>query len=159
MRRYLHHTRALLLHAFEFPLQRNECQYAKTSNKFRMTYNISDKIHRNSVPRRYMSKEDMKEYLKQLMAEGEQWKAIKMVVLGNGRIGKTTLLHSIRQLLTSSQLVCLFLSCFDLRKCNCFSNSWSDAQNPLGRVTPFSFSHTKANLGQPKKTAKLSNLR
>ncbi len=72
---------------------------------------LSDKIHRNSVPRRSdMPKEEMREYLKQLMSEGEQWKAIKMVVLGNGRIGKTTLLHSIHQLLTPSQMVCLFPS-------------------------------------------------
>ncbi len=60
-------------------------------------------VHRNSVPRRIdMSKDEMKNYVEQLMKGSEQWKAMKMVVLGNGRIGKTTLLHSFDQILLPS---------------------------------------------------------
>ncbi len=49
-----------------------------------------------------MTEEEIRRYIKQLMSNGEQWKAIKMVVLGNGRIGKTTLLRSIDQILSPS---------------------------------------------------------
>ncbi len=56
--------------------------------------------HRNSVPRRADMKDcEMREYVEQLISEGEQWKSLKMVVLGNGQIGKTTLLHAFNQLL------------------------------------------------------------
>ncbi len=46
----------------------------------------------------------MRQFLQQLMAEAEEWKAIKMVVLGHGRIGKTTLLHAINQIMDPSSV-------------------------------------------------------
>ncbi len=56
--------------------------------------------HRNSVPRSiHMGKHEMKHYVKELIAGGEQRKAMKLVVLGNGRIGKTTLLRAFDKLL------------------------------------------------------------
>lgn len=49
-----------------------------------------------------MSEEEMRAFISQLIEEGEQWKSMKMVVLGNGRIGKTTLLRTFDQLLDPS---------------------------------------------------------
>ncbi len=66
---------------------------------------------RNSVPRQPdMKAEEMRSLIDQLLKNAEKWNAIKLVVLGNGRIGKTTLLHSINNLLTPSpQEVCFCL--------------------------------------------------
>ncbi len=67
------------------------------------TMNISEKHHRNSVPRiPDMKESEMRNYVQQLINESEPWKSIKMVVLGNGRIGKTTLLRAFDKLLSSS---------------------------------------------------------
>ncbi len=41
-----------------------------------------------------MTKDEMRQYIRQLVEGSEQWKAIKMVVLGNGKVGKTTLLRA-----------------------------------------------------------------
>ncbi len=41
----------------------------------------------------------MREYVKQLLSGSEKWRAMKMVILGNGRIGKTTLLDAFEHLL------------------------------------------------------------
>ncbi len=46
-----------------------------------------------------MRQEQMRQYIQQLIASGEQWKSMKMVVLGNGRIGKTTLLQAFDDIL------------------------------------------------------------
>ncbi len=50
-----------------------------------------------------MKKDDIRKYIQQLISEGEEWKAIKMVVLGNGRIGKTTLLRAFDDILRPDQ--------------------------------------------------------
>ncbi len=54
---------------------------------------------RNSVPRVPMEKDEMRKYIDQLISDSEPWRAIKMVVLGNGRIGKTTLLRYIDKII------------------------------------------------------------
>ncbi len=46
-----------------------------------------------------MSKDDMRRFIQQLISTGEAWKAMKMIVLGNGRIGKTTLLEAFDDIL------------------------------------------------------------
>ncbi len=51
-----------------------------------------------------MSKDEMRTFISQLIQEGEQWKSMKMVVLGNGRIGKTTLLRAFDKLLDPSSI-------------------------------------------------------
>lgn len=38
-------------------------------------------------------------FLSSIVASSEAWRAIKMVILGHGQIGKTTLLSSIKKLL------------------------------------------------------------
>ncbi len=76
---------------------------------------FSGMVHRNNVPRRVDMKEgEMRSHIKRLMSEGEKWKALKMVVLGNGCIGKTTLLRAFDQLLhpDSSFSVCYFFALF-----------------------------------------------
>ncbi len=76
---------------FQFKFQIKPTQY------------YSGMIHRNSVPRKPDMKEDeMRQFIQQLMTDAEEWKAIKMVVLGHGQIGKTTLLHTINQIVTPS---------------------------------------------------------
>ncbi len=45
-----------------------------------------------------MDVEEIRSTIKQLLQEGEKWKSIKLIVLGNGRIGKTTLLRTFDQL-------------------------------------------------------------
>jgi hypothetical protein len=58
---------------------------------------------RNSVPRN--TKEgDIKPFLIELMKNSTPWHSMKLVVLGNGRIGKTTLLDTMLQLLKSSKI-------------------------------------------------------
>ncbi len=51
-----------------------------------------------------MPKAEIKKYIQELMRDAEEWRAIKMVVVGNGRIGKTTLLHSVNDILNSSSI-------------------------------------------------------
>ncbi len=76
----------------------------KITNKNQHQY-FSAMIHRNSVPRRPdMTADEMRQFIQQLMEEAEEWKAIKMVVLGHGRIGKTTLLHAINQIMDPSSV-------------------------------------------------------
>ncbi len=58
-----------------------------------------------------MKKGEMLNFVEQLISGSEQWNAMKLVVLGNGGIGKTTLLRTFDQLLPgSSQKVFLYLS-------------------------------------------------
>lgn len=61
----------------------------------------ASKIQRNSIPQ-HLQDNDIKEFLSQLMKSGEEFRAMKLVVLGNGRIGKTTLLHTIKKILDES---------------------------------------------------------
>jgi Cdc6-like AAA superfamily ATPase len=56
---------------------------------------------RNSVPRS-IKEDDIKSFLHELMKKSTPWHSMKLVVLGNGRIGKTTLLHMMLQLLKTS---------------------------------------------------------
>ncbi len=46
-----------------------------------------------------MTTAEMQNYIEQLIAGSEQWRAMKLVVLGNGGIGKTTLLRAFDRLL------------------------------------------------------------
>ncbi len=75
----------------------------KHTNLFDNFFSFSETVHRNSVPRNVnMKEEEMRNFVEQLIAGSEQWKAMKLVVLGNGRIGKTTLLRAFDQLLPGS---------------------------------------------------------
>ncbi len=66
-----------------------------------------DIIHRNSVPRiEGMDRADMRRYVTQLKEDSKPWKSIKLVVIGHGRIGKTTLLNTFQQILDPKFQVC-----------------------------------------------------
>jgi hypothetical protein len=52
--------------------------------------------------------------MKDLCEQGEKWNTLKLVVLGHGEVGKTTLLHTIRRYLEDTWLVrvCFFIYIF-----------------------------------------------
>lgn len=54
---------------------------------------------RNSIPPHLKSRDEMRKFLFELRRGFEEWRAMKLVVLGHGRIGKTTLLHALKGLL------------------------------------------------------------
>lgn len=56
----------------------------------------ADRIFRNSVSKDLQTEVEMHSFLTELMAKSEEWRAMKLVVLGHGRIGKTTLLREIK---------------------------------------------------------------
>jgi len=62
---------------------------------------------RNSVPQN-LEEEQIQPFLQQLMTSSEAWRAIKLVILGNGRIGKTTMLHAVRRILHEVQACIAF---------------------------------------------------
>ncbi len=55
-----------------------------------------------------MNEGEIRSHITQLLQEGEEWKSIKLIVLGNGRIGKTTLLSTFDELLLPPE-VCFFI--------------------------------------------------
>ena len=57
---------------------------------------------RRSVPRS-MDVKDISPFLNDMMKNSEPWKAIKLVVLGHGRIGKTTMLQILKRLISTNQ--------------------------------------------------------
>lgn len=48
------------------------------------------------APINYLEEKDR---LKELMEANEEWRLMKVIVLGNGRIGKTTFIHFLHKLL------------------------------------------------------------
>jgi len=54
---------------------------------------------RDSVPQGEMEKEKVQLFLQELVKNSEPWKVMKVVVLGHGRIGKTTLLCALHDIL------------------------------------------------------------
>jgi hypothetical protein len=58
---------------------------------------------RNSVPQS-LKKEEIKPFLQELKTASEEWKAMKLIILGKGRIGKTTTLHVIKDILKERQV-------------------------------------------------------
>lgn len=48
---------------------------------------------------RSIEQKHIESFLVDLMKKGEEWRSLKLVVLGNGQIGKTTLIRAIKQLL------------------------------------------------------------
>jgi len=53
------------------------------------------------VPRHLLNES----FLIELMKNSEEWRAMKLVVLGNGRIGKTTLLQSLKKLIPNTKVL------------------------------------------------------
>ena len=70
--------------------------------KFLIEECYSGKQQRQSVPHS-LAQESIQPFLEDLMTKSEPWRAMKLVVLGNGQIGKTTMLHSLKQLVQTSE--------------------------------------------------------
>ena len=50
-----------------------------------------------SVPQTLTKEEELRTFLNELKTQGEKWNALKLVVLGHGEVGKTTLIHAVRR--------------------------------------------------------------
>lgn len=61
-------------------------------------------LQRRSVPVGQLNKQQIRELLEELKENSEPWEKMKLVVLGHGRIGKTTLLTAIYNLLNPTNL-------------------------------------------------------
>jgi hypothetical protein len=57
------------------------------------------KAQRNSVPQSLELEEDIQAFLKELMSGSKDLRTMKLIVLGDGRIGKTTLLNAMKAVL------------------------------------------------------------
>lgn len=62
----------------------------------------ANELQRNSVPQGQLSNDQIEALLKQLQSSSEPWHKMKLIVLGHGRIGKTTLVDTLRNLLDPS---------------------------------------------------------
>ncbi len=51
-----------------------------------------------------MDRDEMRKNIIHLISDSVPWRVIKMVILGNGRIGKTTLLRSIDNILNENEV-------------------------------------------------------
>ena len=56
-----------------------------------------------SVPLGLQSEDDLRQFLADLSQQAEKWNALKLVVLGHGEVGKTTLIHAAKQYLNASK--------------------------------------------------------
>lgn len=61
----------------------------------------ASQLHRNSVPLS-LEQDQIEAFLKESIRQSEVWKTMKLVVLGHGRVGKSTLLHQLRDFKASS---------------------------------------------------------
>lgn len=59
---------------------------------------ITAKEERASVPCT-LKQDEVEPFLRDVMTRSEPWNSLKLIILGHGRIGKTTLLHSIKDIL------------------------------------------------------------
>ena len=57
-----------------------------------------------SVPQTLEYEEELRTFLNELKTQGEKWNALKLVVLGHGEVGKTTLIQAIKRVLDPSRL-------------------------------------------------------
>jgi len=62
------------------------------------------KMQRNSVPLAADDEASMRQSLEAMKESSEEWRAMKLVVLGHGRVGKTTLLHKLKSFIASKGL-------------------------------------------------------
>jgi hypothetical protein len=68
---------------------------------------------RNSIPIGQMDKSAIRDFLQELKRSSEPMRAMKLVILSHGRIGKTTLLHHMKEILhptTPDNQVCVLTS-------------------------------------------------
>jgi GTPase SAR1 family protein len=54
------------------------------------------------VPDNINTFEEVYQFLADINMQGEKWNALKLVILGHGEVGKTTLLHAIQSYSSSN---------------------------------------------------------
>eukprot|EP00026_Physarum_polycephalum_P000711 Phypoly_transcript_00712.p1 GENE.Phypoly_transcript_00712~~Phypoly_transcript_00712.p1 ORF type:complete len:920 (-),score=65.02 Phypoly_transcript_00712:1306-4065(-) len=62
----------------------------------------ANKRCRDSIPREMKSEAEIESFVQQLLTSSSEWRAMKLVVLGHGQIGKSTLLSKVRSILGHS---------------------------------------------------------
>jgi hypothetical protein len=61
--------------------------------------------YRNSIPRNIKSLGDIHSFVKELMSKSSPWRALKLITLGHGCIGKTTLLNKLQCMLDPNKKI------------------------------------------------------
>lgn len=59
-------------------------------------------IQRNSVPQGHLTEQQIETFLIELMKNSRPWRTMKLIILGHGHIGKTTLLAAFKNLMDPS---------------------------------------------------------
>ena len=57
---------------------------------------MEGETERTSIPKQLSARGEIETFLKELQRTGVPWNTLKLVFLGHGEIGKTTLLNAIR---------------------------------------------------------------
>ena len=52
---------------------------------------------KKSIPKRLLKEDEIKKFVNDLVTQREEWNSLKLVVLGHGEIGKTTLLDALKK--------------------------------------------------------------
>lgn len=74
------------------------------------------RFYRDSIPERLASDEKVVDYLNKLVASSSPMRSMKLVVLGNGGIGKTTFVDHLTKVLALNPLVFTFRKAFGTKK-------------------------------------------
>jgi hypothetical protein len=68
---------------------------------FAFYYSFTGKAHMTAVPHTLSSLGEIRDWTRTTMESTEEWRAMRVIVLGHGKIGKTTLIYSLQD-----RLVC-----------------------------------------------------
>jgi hypothetical protein len=87
--------------------------FHNNSNK----YILGKQSHRDSIPEFLTNKEEIIRFLEELQKSSEEWRVMKLIILGNGQIGKTTFVQFIKQITNLVFFIYIYLcSVFDIKK-------------------------------------------
>ena len=105
-----------------------------------------------TIPEPMLSKssvEDLQSYLRDLLEGTEEWREMKLLVLGHGRIGKTTLIQAIQKLTKSSGVVAVLKKVVTQDKSPILSTVGVDTQRgnfSRDFITVSTTSHSNSNM-------------
>lgn len=57
-----------------------------------------------TIPLAPFSKLEAREKIREMIESNEEWRLMKVIVLGNGRIGKTTFIHFLQEMIAPQQV-------------------------------------------------------